>query len=156
MQALENAEQFVFVLHVEADTVVGNADDHLPVYQLLTDLDDGAVAGSGELESVGQQVLKNLLDQDGIALRRRQLRYLPGHGSAFSFRLQQGYNVLDQEIQPRGLEMESVTAAPRQIQQLIHQQPHAVNAIFDSFQVILGFRGHSGTEILGQDFGETT
>ena len=88
MQALEDAEQFVAVLHVKADAVVGNGDDRLSVFLPVTDFDDGAVPAAGELEGVGDQVLKNLLDQDGIAGRRRQVGNLPLHHPAFTFWLQ--------------------------------------------------------------------
>ena len=53
------------------------------------------------------------------------------------------------------LELESVPAHPRQIQQLIHQQPHAVNSVLNAFQVTLRFWRQSGAKIFGQDFGKT-
>ena len=120
----------------------------------LADFDDGTRPGPGELEGVSDQVLKNLLDQAWVAHRGGQLRNLPIHHPAFGFRLQQGHDLFDHRIQIGGLEFERLTANPRQIQQLIHQQPHAVNPIFNALQVTLRFRGHSRAKILRQDLGK--
>src|SRR3984957_9011722 len=77
MQPLKDAEQFVFILHVEADAIVANENDALAILQEMTDLDDRVLPRSCELKSVGNKVLKYLLDEDGIALGRRQLSDLP-------------------------------------------------------------------------------
>jgi hypothetical protein len=42
MQALEDSEQFVDILHVEADAVVPDHEDQLPILFFVTNLDDGA------------------------------------------------------------------------------------------------------------------
>jgi len=101
-----------------------------PFFCCETDLDHGAVAGPGELQSVGEQILKTCLTSTGShsadgslqSSRSRPCRQLP---------LQQGYNFLDPLNSTPCLEMESVTTDPRQIQQFIHQQPHVVNAVLN-------------------------
>src|SRR5260370_5185332 len=74
MQTLEDSKQFVDILHVEADAVVSNHEYRLPILflWLATDFDDGASAGAGELKRVSQQGLKDLPEQNGIALHRPQ------------------------------------------------------------------------------------
>ena len=67
VQPLKNSKQLVNVFHAEADAVVSHHENRLPVFFFVTDFDDGAGAGASELEGVGQQVLKHLLDQNRIA-----------------------------------------------------------------------------------------
>ena len=59
------------------------------------------------------------------------------------------------EFSSVGLEVESVAANPRQIQQFIDQQPHAVNAIFDALQMARASGCHGGAKVLDQDSGKT-
>jgi hypothetical protein len=72
VQSLEDAEQLVDVLHVEADAIVSNHEDRLPILYLVTNFDNRVqctrlrpcrciptndTTGTGKLDSVGQQVL---------------------------------------------------------------------------------------------------
>ena len=61
MQPLENAKEFVLVLHVEADAIVADEDDSLLILLVVIDFDDGLFTRASKLERVGDQVLKNLL-----------------------------------------------------------------------------------------------
>ncbi len=81
VQPLEDSEQFVDILHVETDAVVSDHEDWLPIFFFVADFDDrvrwrrgrprlclSIGARTRELERIGQQVLKDLLDQNGITL----------------------------------------------------------------------------------------
>lgn len=118
-------------------------------------LDDRALPRPGELERIGDQVLKNLLDQSGITLGSGKVCNLPAHDPVFDLRLQQRNDFFDDRIQARRLEVQRVPADSRQIQQLIHQQAHAVDALFDALQVSSCFGVHSGGEVFNQDSGKT-
>jgi hypothetical protein len=112
VQALKDAKEFVFVLHVETHAIVTNEEDSLSLLLKISDLNNGALARTGELERIGNQVLKNLLNQNGIALGGGKVRNLPGHRPAFSIRLQQGDDFIDQQIELRALNFEGMTAKP--------------------------------------------
>ena len=68
VQTLKHAEEFVGILDVEADAVVAHEDDRRSVLILFSDFDDGLITRPCELDSIREQVLKDLLDQSGIAL----------------------------------------------------------------------------------------
>jgi hypothetical protein len=57
VQALEYAEQLVYVLHVEADSIIANEDYYL-VWPLLPapDFNFSLRAGSGKFHRIGNQV----------------------------------------------------------------------------------------------------
>src|SRR5580692_3222411 len=61
MQALEDPEQLVDVLHVETDAIVPDREYELPIALPVADPNDGRSAGPGKLERIRQQILKNLL-----------------------------------------------------------------------------------------------
>src|ERR1700676_454753 len=154
MQTLKDAKQLVFVLHAEADAIVANEDDALAIFLEMTDLNDGALPRTRELKSIGDEVLKNLLDEDGIALDRRQLRNLPLHLPAFGVRLQQGDDLLNDRIQLGSVKVNGVAANARQIQKFIDEPAHAMNPVFDALQMMAGFRRHGCAKILGQHAGK--
>src|SRR6266478_3340461 len=72
MQPLKNAEQFVGILHVEADSIVSDKDSRATVFVERADLDDRPIAREGVLDGVGQQIGKDLSHQTRIALDCRQ------------------------------------------------------------------------------------
>ena len=72
MQPLEDAEQLVRVLHAEADAVVADEDDRMPVLLDRSHLDHRAGARPRVLDRVGQQVGHDDFHQRRIALDERQ------------------------------------------------------------------------------------
>ncbi|MGB8471625.1 MAG: hypothetical protein WCD71_15805, partial [Candidatus Sulfotelmatobacter sp.] len=96
--------KLVAVFHVEADAVVAHQNDHLPVFWPGADLDDRALPRAGELERIGDQVLKNLLDQNGITLGSGKVCNLPTNDPVFDLRLQERNDFFDDRIQARRLE----------------------------------------------------
>ena len=72
MKALEDAEKLVGVLHVEADTVVANVDNRLPVGDDLADLYHRFFARSRELHGIRQQIREHDVHQARIAHRKRK------------------------------------------------------------------------------------
>src|SRR5690606_10774914 len=66
MQALERAEQLADVLLVEAGTVVADVEGAV---LLLPELDPRRLAPVGELPGVAEQVLQQVAQQGGVALR---------------------------------------------------------------------------------------
>src|ERR1700691_3713382 len=60
MQALEYAEEFVGIFHVEARPVVANEDRRLAVFLSLSDLDDRRSSIARVLEGIRNQVLEDL------------------------------------------------------------------------------------------------
>src|ERR1700722_12117208 len=154
MQPLKDSEQLILILHVEADAIVANEDDALAILQEMTDPDDRVLPRSCELKSVGNKVLKYLLDEDGVALDRRQVSDLPRDRSSHGVVLQQGNDLVNDRIQRYGLKFKVVPANPRQVQQFVNKQPHALNSLFDPLHMMAGRRRHSGTKILGQHAGK--
>src|ERR1700752_832260 len=72
MQPVEDAEQLVLVLHVEARAVVGDAiDDVRPVYDRGY-RDARIVAPARILDRIADQVQPDLLQQRGVASRARE------------------------------------------------------------------------------------
>src|SRR5574341_160874 len=68
VQALEHPEQFVHVGHIETGAVVLDKIDVFFLVLLAAHFDDGHGALLGKLERVGEQVDKDLLEQDRVAL----------------------------------------------------------------------------------------
>ena len=101
---LEHAEQLIFVFHVEADTVVANLNDDRPFLLLWLISMTARSRGRVNLRALAMQILKHLLDQNGIALHRRQFGNLPSHGPALRLRLQQGHDLFNRSNSARWLE----------------------------------------------------
>ena len=98
MQALEDAEQFLRVPHVEADTVVAHAED--PFIRgragLARDFDDGGVACAGVFERVREKVENRLAERGMIGLDAGQRADLPLDGAILEVGLQAGSHFVDQ------------------------------------------------------------
>src|SRR5712692_2899727 len=73
VQALKHAEEFTNVLHIKAHTVVLDKIDALPFVLPAANGDQRHFALTGELEGVGEQVDKNLLEQARIGLAHGQI-----------------------------------------------------------------------------------
>jgi hypothetical protein len=70
VQALEHAEQFVAVPHVESHAVVPHKHDRLALLARLSDLDHRVLTGSGVLHRVREEVREHDTDESGITLDR--------------------------------------------------------------------------------------
>ena len=135
---------------IEAHAIVANEDHALTLLLKKSDLDNGALPGTCELESVGNQVLKNLLNQNRIAWRGRKAGNFPGHRPSGGIGLQQDDDFFDQRIQRHALNCESMTANPAQIQDSLDQQTHSPHAMFDALQMFSGLSRHGGAKIFSQ------
>src|SRR5262249_24581000 len=73
VKPLKYAEQLVGVLHVEADSIVSNADDHGVIVAIrAADLDFGVWPSSGELDAVGQEIHQYHTKHRAVAVDHRQ------------------------------------------------------------------------------------
>src|SRR2546422_1927634 len=68
VQALEHAEELANVLHMKAHTIVLDEIDALAPYLAAADFDHRDLPLARELERVGEQVDKDLLEQSRIGL----------------------------------------------------------------------------------------
>src|ERR1035438_346891 len=93
MQALEYAKELVRILRIESNSVILHKDYFFSVFFHLSYLDYGGRPRPGILQCIADQVLKNLPDQDAIALDRWQVLDFPLHLPPFDFWPQQGYHV---------------------------------------------------------------
>src|SRR5258708_7385582 len=69
MQALEDPEQFIGILHVETDAVVAHVYGTL--LRLVANIDDRTRLLACVLERIADQILEHLLHETGIALDLR-------------------------------------------------------------------------------------
>ena len=75
VQALEDAEEFVYIRHIEAYAVVFDKIDVLPARLATADFDRSHLALAGKFEGIGQEVDQDLLEQGRIGLTGWQLAY---------------------------------------------------------------------------------
>src|SRR5271155_786127 len=88
VKALEDSEQFIGILHVEANAVVPH-EEHLLAFVLsVSDLNDRVWPRARVLDCIGKQVLKHLPDQNRVAFQGRKTTDFPLHVAPCSFRRQ--------------------------------------------------------------------
>jgi hypothetical protein len=92
VQPLKYSEQLVNVLHAEADTVITDHEDDLPVFVLPINFNYSLGAWTSKLERIGQQILEDLPYQYGIALHCWQISDPPFHLTSLDIRLQNRKN----------------------------------------------------------------
>ncbi len=90
VQALKHAEEFVGILHVEADPVIAHEYHRNSVLIFLSDFNYRQAARAGELDRIRQQVLKHLLHQRRIALHEGKRADLPLQLASLTFGCQVG------------------------------------------------------------------
>jgi len=83
VEALEDAEHLVVVLHVEPGAVVPHRIDALRILQMAFHFDQRLRALSGELDGIGKEVDEDLLDQPAVSRSR-------GDPPIVSFRFRSG------------------------------------------------------------------
>ena len=121
---------------------------------LMPHFDHGLRTGTSELERIGQQVLKDLFHQHGIALYLRQIAEDPLHLPSFAFGLQHRQNFLHQRSQASGCQVQRMAADTRQVQQLIDQKAHLLRPCLNAIEVATGFGIERRTELFDQDLGK--
>ena len=82
----------------------------------MTDFDHGPGAWAGELERVGQQVLKDLPHQNRITLHRGQISNHPFHLPPFALRLENGDHFHHDRVQLDRMPIQGMTSNSCQIQ----------------------------------------
>ena len=70
VQTLEDLEKFVGILHVKPNSAITNEYHRRALDENLSNLNDGSFPPTRELQCVGEQIEKCLLDESAIALRR--------------------------------------------------------------------------------------
>jgi len=146
VKALEDAEQFVHVSHVEANTIIADEEHLFAVYPYLAHLDNSTFLAAGELDGVRQQVDKHQFDQTRVTLHRRQLPDFPFNLPSFRFRFEVSKNCLNQQIELRWLLSQGLPPNSAQVQQIIYQLSHFLNTLLNVSQALLGSGVHSGAK----------
>src|SRR6266404_4333769 len=85
MQALEHAEEFVGILHVEAYAIVADEERGFVVRLGGADLDSGPLALAGVFQGIGKQIDDGLAKHERITLDNRQAADLPVNIASFDF-----------------------------------------------------------------------
>src|SRR5205085_10981827 len=94
MKPLEYPKQLVSVFHAESHPIIFNEDRRLPVFVDLSNLDNGRRTRPRVLHRITDQVLKNLADEDRIALDKGEFANLPLNLPTFRLGREQQYHLL--------------------------------------------------------------
>src|SRR5579863_4487044 len=90
VQALKDAKEFVGIFHVEANPVVTYKNHLVRPALSLSHLDDGAFTATGEFDGIGQQVLQDLPNQDGVAFTYLKFCDAPLDAAVFAIEIEDG------------------------------------------------------------------
>lgn len=101
VQALEDAEQFVGVFHIETDAVVADENDGFIVHGAQADFNDGGFARPAVFDGIGKQVGKDLFEKARIAIDGGQFGNAPFDIAPLGFAPQFGDDLVDNGIQRR-------------------------------------------------------
>src|SRR5437016_1708508 len=93
VQALEHAKQLARILHVEPHSVVFHLIDGLTAIGAARHLNRCRIAGARELQGVGEQIGKDLLQEGGVGDAICQVADLDGNFSPYLLLLQVAYDL---------------------------------------------------------------
>jgi len=120
METLENSEEFVSVCHIETDAVVADEKDRVIVMQERTELDYGPGTRATKLDSIGEEIGKDLLDEVRIALDGGQRMNPPFDGACSSFGLKRGEECFDNRSERSRPAHQLMPGEPGQFEQIVH------------------------------------
>ena len=162
VQALEYAEQFAGILHVETGTIVTHREFARAVGQFAHgNLDDRRVAAGGVLDRVAQQVQPQLSHHVLVGHQHRQRRDLPFDlarravaGVVAQVGVQHRAGFLHQRLHIDRLQAHRTAPQPRIHQQVVDQQRHAPRRIADDLQVMPGLLVRAFAQVAVELVGE--
>src|SRR5262249_37882046 len=122
VQALEDAEEFARVPHVESNAVVAHETDRLAFARApAADLDLGRAAGGGKSDRLREQVDHNRPQPLPVALDHGQLADAPDDLAPFDFGLQFLQRLFRQLFEVDRLAAHLNSPQPREDQQAVNQ-----------------------------------
>src|SRR3954447_1194958 len=128
MQALEQHEDALEVLRLDADAVVGDADAPLGIFLLRRDV-DARRRLAAELERIADQVLEELHELHLVDIDARQRIPADRGPGLLDRRAQIGDGALERRLEGHGLELLALGADPRVGEQVLDQLLHARRAV---------------------------
>src|SRR2546421_2586470 len=128
MQALEDDEDPLEVLRVDADPVVANAEQPLPLVPHACDSDVWR-CGPAELECVRDEVQEQMLELAGVGGDRRQSVTGDGRARLIDRELEVRERAVEHRVHISRREPRAAGANPRERQQILDQALHPERAV---------------------------
>src|SRR2546425_11250048 len=137
MEPLEDSKEFPHILHVEADSVVFDDIHGLAIVRLGAHFNARLFSRARELEGVGEEVGKDLLQERGVRLAHRQIINRDLDRAALTVTLQVLHDLLHQVGGMHGLPVYGLTAETCEGEQIVDQTAHLLRIFPDQVQVAL-------------------
>src|SRR6266576_4643343 len=154
MQPLENAEQLIRVLHIEANAVIAHEHGGIAIHFKVADLNHRTRPRPRVFDGIGKKVGENLFHQAGVAKDGWEGMNPPVNRASFGFAFEINQDIIDQRSKLGGLPFQFLAPHSGKVQQIVDQPAHVSAAIANIIEVTFGFSRQLSSEILEYDFGE--
>ena len=155
MQPLEHAEQLVGVLHAEADAVVADEDHRM---RRWFSIDPTSITarerGRVYLTALESRLVKTTSISAGSHSTNGSGWICQSMSRPSTVALQRRGDALDDRRQAGDLEPDVLPPEPREVQEVVHEQPHLACAVAHAAQIVARLLGQLGAVLVDQQFGE--
>src|SRR2546422_4507692 len=139
MEPLEDSKEFPHVLHVEPDSVVFYDIHRLATVRLGAYFDARLFSRARELQGVGEEVGKDLLQERWVRLAHREIINRDVNRPALTVALQVRDDLLHQVGRMHWLPVHGLTAEACEGEKIVDQMAHLLGVFTDQAQVALRF-----------------